>query len=799
MSRISRWMGVCCVAGLVCGAAEGAGQRGAAVLCLTPRAREVYGKRSLKAPPRVAKELKELGFERGWHVGWDDLTQKQLRRFNVVIFYDMPSSPPAGPSAQVAKRLEFFRQYVRDGGGVLVATYPYTGPKIVTANAFLKPLGARILWELVKDEQTQYTLHPPCPALRFSWTNAFAPGPLTKGLRGLYYGVGFWEPGSPTTCPVEAGADWQTLVRGLPSASSFAVNPSLSAVTGPGTIASAPGLVAVRQYGKGRVVVWSSSLVYTLMDGYSWMLEDGIVMHGSAANRTSDGAKLMYRLLGWLAEPSRKANTMGGYVHKPPPPPKREDEPGFRPIDWTQVAPIRPQYPRAYTGLVGAQTSLSSGQGEPAAFIATARTAGYDFIVFTEDLERLTPDGWTRLVAACDKATDAKFNAVPGLFYRTAQEAPYITFGRLLNYPLPAWLEKGHPKRRLRENNCFVRGLSAVPPIVMVSPRSNPRPLRVNAQFQGFATHTYEADKLVDESVTSYMELQREGLRLYPMAVHFVRRPADVAAARKAGMQSCIRAGDVRHIVRSVQGFHQGNNTPGWCKPAYVSSGPEVRWFYAANWGTADLAVANGDRHRLQILAGSPAGIREVIIRDGTALFRRFLAGGVKTFEKNVDNFHDRQHSYVMEVIDQAGARAVSWGRNTEVQECNHDMCGDNWNDMPSGKYKIDAGVGYLRGTECQVSRGGAPWPWPMFLNVATMHFASLKKSGLVSRFGWIVDYSLDHVYDGPGCVGIAHDNRKVSPNPLLSGRVRDHYIVRRPPGPQGARFPAPPRPGPSA
>ena len=161
MSRISRWMGVCCVAGLVCGAAEGAGQRGAAVLCLTPRAREVYGKRSLKAPPRAAKELKELGFERGWHVGWDDLTQKQLRRFNVVIFYDMPSSPPAGPSAQVAKRLEFFRQYVRDGGGVLVATYPYTGPKIVTANAFLKPLGARILWELVKDEQTQYTLHPP--------------------------------------------------------------------------------------------------------------------------------------------------------------------------------------------------------------------------------------------------------------------------------------------------------------------------------------------------------------------------------------------------------------------------------------------------------------------------------------------------------------------------------------------------------------------------------------------------------------------------------------------------------------
>jgi len=777
-------LAVACLGVCVGSVGHAAPPKRAAVLCLTPKAREVYGKRSLKAPARVAQELKDRGFERAWHVGWDDLTREQLRKFNAIIFYDMPSSPPRGPSPKIAERLELFRDYVRDGGSVFVATYPYTGPKIVTANAFLKPLGARILWELVRDERTLYTLNPPCPALKFSWTDAFAPGPLTKGLRGLYYGVGFWEPGSPTTCPVVAEAPWQMLVRALESGASLKVNPSASDTTGPGTIGSAPGLVAVRKYGKGRVVVWSSSLVYTLMDGYNWMLEDGIVMHGDAAGRRSDGAELIYRLLAWLAEPSLEAGTMGGYVHRLPASPRREDEPGFRPFDWTRKTPIKPMYARAFKGLIGAQTALSCGRGTPEEFITAARTAGYDFIAFTEDLETLTADGWKQLVSACDKGTSATFNAIPGLFYRTAQEAPYVTFGRLLSYPQPEWLEKGLAKRRLRENNCFVRGLSAVPPIIMVSPRSNPRPLRVNAQFYGFATHTYEADKLVDESVTSYLELQREGLMLFPAAVHFVRSPDEVARAARAGMQMCIRADDVRRVVRTVQGFHRGANNPGWCKPAYVSSGPEIQWFYAVNWGTADLTVRNGDRHRLQVLARSPAGVREVTIHDGTVLWRRFLPGDTKTFERNIDNFHDRQHSYVMQVTDAAGAKAISWGRNTQVQECNHDMCGDNWNDMPSGKYKSDSGVSHLRGTECSISRGGGLWKWPMLLNQTAMRFAALKKSGIVTRFGWIVDYSLDHVYDGPGWVGIAYDGRKVSPNPILGGWLREHYFARRPPGP---------------
>jgi hypothetical protein len=754
-----------------------------ALLCLLPTSRETYGTQDLKPPERVARELRELGFERGWHVGWDDLTPEYLRQFNAVLLYDIPCTTPGHIDPKTEQQLAMLRGYVEDGGGLWLSEYPYNRSKIEVQNALLAPWGGRILWELAKDDATLCTLQPPCPALQFCWTNAITRSPLTEGVRGLYYGIDFWEPGSPNTCPIEVNSDWQVLARGMPTAASFMVNPSAIELAGPGSIASAPALLAVRQCGKGRVVLWPMSLVYTLMDGYHWMLEGGVVMQGRPPDRPSDGARLTYNLLKWLVEPSVAAG-MGGYVYQPPPSPPREAEPGFQEIDWSQVRPVSPLYPHAFAGLIGAQTALSSGTGAPEEFIASAKHAGYQFIAFTEDLERLNAAGWDKLVAACKAGTDAGFAAIPGLYYRTVYGVEYVTFGDLLIYPKPDWLRDVEGKRRLRENDCFVRGLSDTPPIIMVYPRRNPRPLRVNAQFYGFATHTYEAGKLVDESFTSYLELAREGLMLYPLAAHFVRTPEEVAQAREAGMQTYIRAESPSGVVRSVQGMHQGRNPIGWCKPSFVSSGPEVQYFYADNWGTADLAVRNGDRHRVQLMAHSDAGIREVKLYDHTQAIRRFLPGGAKDLTLNVDGFHDRQHAYVAQVTDTQGRTAITWSRTTQVQECSHDMCGDNWNDMPTGKYNNDSGGGHLRGTECQVNGRADILMWPSVINQMGDGYAALKRSGMVCRFGWDLFYSLDHVYDGPGQPGIAYDSRAVVPNSWFEGEVRQRYFARRPPGP---------------
>ncbi|HEY3397528.1 MAG TPA: hypothetical protein VGM19_07720 [Armatimonadota bacterium] len=766
-----------------------------AVLALAPGDGETYARVEVEyLSDRAARELREEGFQRGWHDSWADLTLAYLKQFNAVILYDVPGSGPDGPTAATKEKLDLLRTYVEQGGGLYIAQAPYWAKKAPTVNYLLAPLGASVLNELVKDDSNKLKLKS---GLSFSWTDAITPGPATAGVKGLYYGVDFFEPASPNTNPVQVNADWQVLVRGLDTAASYAVHTASSEITGPGTISKAPVLVAARSWGKGRIVVWPTTLTYTLLDGYHPILDNGLVMDSQNEAHPSNGARLAYNLLKWLAEPSLSLPGWGGFIYKPVPPRTLEHELGFQTIDWTKVRPLAPMYNHAYLGLIGAQSNLSSGTSSPEELIAAARRAGYEFLVFTEDLRKLSKPNWEKLVAACAAGTDATFAAYPGLYYLTRWGAEYVTFGGPgdLSYPLPEWTNQVNGETRINENNVFVRGLSVVPPIIMVYPHRNPRPLRLNAQYYGFATHTYEANRLVDEAFDAYQTVQKEGLSLFPVAVHFVTNAADVARARAGGLQTYIRAASLATLPRSVQGFTSAPyNNPQWCKPAFASSGPEIQYFYAENWGTSDQAIPGNDRHRLQIMVSAAAGLREVRLYDNAVLWQRFLPRGATTFTRSLDNFHDQQHSYILEVIDRDGGRAVSWNRETNVQECNAEMCGDNWNDMPGGKYTaVTTGDGtalpaHLAGTEFTLSLTPKAqlWPWPSLPNLdgGSYNYAALKQSGLVTRFGWQVDYSLNLHYDGPGWPGGIYENRGLVDGLYYHGVLHNQLVVGRTPKP---------------
>ena len=771
-----------------------------AVLALSPGTGEAYGYGELDyATDRSRQDWQAAGLEKGSHVGWEDLTLDYLKKFNAVVLYDLAVSNPEGPSPAIQKSVDLLREYVQQGGGLFIADAPYWNKKVPTANAILAGTGARIVNELVRDEQNTVKLDS---TLTLGWTDAISPSPLTQGVSGLFYGVGFWEPGSPNTTPMEVSADWQALVRGKESAASYVVGVATNETTGPGAVAASPVLVAAREWGQGRIVAWPMSLVYTLIDGYSPLLNGGAVMEGKVGERSSQGAALTFRLLQWLCEPTAGKEGWGGFV-APPAPPKPAAEGALKPEPPLSVKPLhhrnpvtlKPVYEHAYLGLIGAQSTLSSGQDSPEALIAAARQAGYEFLVFSEDLGSLTKEGWDKLVAACQAGTDAKFAAFPGFYYQTQYGAEFVTFGAPgdLSYPQPGWLTTVGGERRLLENNVIVRGWAIVPPVIMVYPHRNPRPLRVNAEFYGFAVDTYEAGKLVDEAQQPYLDLQRESLCLFPAAVHFVKSAAEVAAAR-GGVQSYIRARSLATVPRSVQGFDNAPyNDPGWQKPAFISSGPEIQWVNVDNWGTADLAYENGDWTRVEVRAASPVGLKEVRLYDNARLWRRFLPGGAQSFSQVVDAYHDCQHVYVAEVVDVKGGTALSWGRMTDAQECWHEMCGDNWNDMTGGKYtKINGGVNteatWLTGTEFgrSLTPIAALWQSPSVPNQphGAPTWASLKKSGFVSRFGWSLDYSLDHMYATPGWMGGIYDNDAVVDNPFFRGKMHSRFVVGRTPQP---------------
>jgi len=45
-----------------------------------------------------------------------------------------------------------------------------------------------------------------------------------------------------------------------------------------------------------------------------------------------------------------------------------------------------------YRGLLGARTALTGGKGSIAEYVAEARKAGLQFLIFAEDFEKLTPE-----------------------------------------------------------------------------------------------------------------------------------------------------------------------------------------------------------------------------------------------------------------------------------------------------------------------------------------------------------------------------------------------------------------------
>ncbi len=755
--------------------------------------------RELRLADKVEKDVKQEGFAIAWHNSMADLTHEFLRQFHAVVVYYHHVAPR--PDDRIKNGLGELRRYVKAGGGLLVTKDLYSRRGQDFYRELLNPLEIEILMEQVQDQQNVYRLKTLGTRQHgaFGWTDAITKHPATEGVEGLFYSLGQWEPGEPGVLPLKAGADWQALVRGMPDASTFVPPPvghSPKARKIPGTYSESPPLLAARSFGKGRVAVWPTLATFTLLDGYSPILENGIVMRGRRGSMRSDGARLTYNLLRWLSEHSLSDKSFGNAIAKSKLKPKQTAEPeelplGFRTIDWKEVREFGPAFQHAYLGLIGARTSLSTGKGTPDQFIAAAKEVGYEFIVFCEDINEMPKQNWLKLVEACEKGTDEKFRAIPGMYYLDNEGDAFAVLGNI-GYPPQEWADPKNPKKKILYNGTIRMAVNPIPPIVMLPLKTNKRPARLHSSFYGYAIQVYEDGNLLAEDWDTYFRLQKEGLGLFPTAVHIVKKPAEVARARKLGMQAYIRADSMDKLLESVDMTSSARGR--FFKPAFASSGPEICTMFARNWGTSDLTIVDNDRYRLRMLVRSDKGLAEVRLNDRGRTIRRFLLNGAKEFRKTLDEYHDRQHSFVLVATDVAGGKAVSWDRKTNVQECWFSMCSDNMNDMgPGGKFGFDTGRVHLRGTECKVRlqnpSGTNPFPSMAARSSAGTlrgwgsRHASMKTSALTGRFGLIVSYGLDYYWDGVGRTSAASSS-PLAKNEHYGGSFRKYYFARRPPGP---------------
>lgn len=674
------------------------------------------------------------------------LTLDYLRQFNVVVLLDVPIiEQHDAVKAELRAAEAVLLRYVDEGGGLLV-----TGGNsmwglernIEEMNRLLAGDGATVLSEQIIEKNPAYTV-PSLGAGALAWTGNVQPGPLTAGVRGLLYPTDFaW---TYYTHPLKLSPDWQVLLKASPTASTITVKLGAGGdqTRRPGTASAEPPMVAVRAHGKGRLALWPMTPSPFIIDAYHRFWGGGLIMDGTNPALPSDGRALLFNLFTWLAAPSK--GVLGGYAPKPTDVIANTD-PRTQALDWDKIGTTAQSFPNAYRGLIGLKSTLSTGAAPPAAMIAAARDAGYQFAAFSEDLEKLSADKLEQLKALCLAESSPTFQVYPGFTYHDESGNAWATFGRTLAWPKDDWWSAKTPGA-LVKNNIVFRGY-AFPPVILLNAAGGPEPAWFQGNFKGIALFTSDGGKLVDNAFKLYLKLQEDGFDLFPAVVHLVRSPAEVKAAAGLPYQTYTRWYDLPDVMSAYSGTIAMRQS--WYvfhRPQFISGGPIIDDFTVYCFGTADLVVPNSDHYRLCLALSAPKGLKEVAIYDGQELYRRILLNGETTWKGYIDGYQDRDHVFIAVVTDQAGGKAISGGRWTDVQEVTLVRCTDNLNTYSSGKF-LGMNVFPLRGLESYIDRqAGNYYYFPTLGLPETERPAVEQQLTQVSRFGYMRDDVLEFRY----------------------------------------------------
>ena len=664
---------------------------------------------------QIADELKRAGVKVLAYPDAPDMTtsgkvfkDSDARRYNVVIFGDsmlqkMLPDPNTGEMPQgIRDQVPVFRHFLQEGGGIWFSSLGEQnwGRSSHSLNYILKELGldAEVVGEVVKDSADttiKFRFGP------YTWFYAWAeilPDPLTEGLKGLWHPSGITASlGSMGVVPiVRLSSEWRVLVRGMSTAASYGLDLEKSELghellSAPGTVKSSPVLCAVREIGKGRVVLWPTWSNFTVTGGSGGMLLDG-----ESDDRRSDGARLIENLLCWLAEPSQGSKTIGQFdpeKERVPPPQYNVDE-----ILKKWARPGRRDYANQYKGLIGARSNLSDGRSSPEEMIAAAKKAGYDFIAFTEDLAKMNETKWKKLLTVCDRvnAADPNFIAYPGLDFLDEAGNRGLHFGQRYWVRDDWWCKKRLGRIKYWRNFTYQADANPrhwFPRVIIRSKTNNKRPWN-QGWWSFLGAYCYEGGKLVDDSFHEWRRLIGRHvffLNTGIMAVHTVHSADEIAASAKQGLyQTYVRAESLSKALARLRGCVGGGGYFG----SYISAGPEILDFKVkAVWPGGegiDVDIPGNDRGLLHLLVRAEAGLKEVAVYDGERLVRCFRPEG-KSFERFLTFHPESFHAYSMTVTDVQGRQAVSWNAWMQVQKHIHRRCGDNANWMTTGKCRRGA------------------------------------------------------------------------------------------------------------
>jgi len=457
--------------------------------------------------PAYKKKLEEDG----WQVGYcslRDLTWGKLKRFNVLVLSQHPDVPRANFYKFFENEKELLKQYLDNGGGILLFADLHRGRIYPHLNELLEPYGIKIFPQGIVDDDPEKQRTLKAYPTKAYCTSNILPSPITEGVKEIWYP----QQGLLETVTFEADKNWKIVVRGSETAKSKLA----SEVTGfEKTYDSQPPLVAYREYSKGRMVVFSTHSSWFTLNPYHFMWDDGFFLENG------DAYKLLSNIYIWLAQPSLKQGNLGGFkTHQ-------------QKLIFDISPRLKESYPktveRKITGtirkaVIGVHSNYSGGDYSIKDFADVAKKLGINLLVFTEKPDRMDKDTWLKLVNECKDVSTDDFLVLPGIHFTghcTGNEGVVFNLKKPW-YDIPFEGKAFTTYARIGVNNAWASNLACV------NPTKAPMSIYNLGTVNSHMLFCYDVSELTDVDTETYLKTSAQGWSLAPQVYTEIHTPDEL-------------------------------------------------------------------------------------------------------------------------------------------------------------------------------------------------------------------------------------------------------------------------------
>lgn len=618
-----------------------------------------------------------------------------LSKYHVVLLetrdegIDQYSSKKAAIAKDVGQAL---KMYVENGGGLIiqVSAVRYPNDQDETFwNSCLKPFGIQLLHEGIYDSANNLkdTIKPNTQ-MTFSLTSNITEHPVTTDVKGLLLPLESYisYPGTP---PYKFTDAWTIVIRAEKTAKSYKndqhncrFSPKIT-----GTYTSAPPVVAVRNFGKGRMVAISINRLFTGINYKNEYWGNQVEFKG-ANGKPSNSVRLIANAVKWTAQNALKDPSLG---KAKPAPYKTIVYP--EKVSWDKKSFTTYTNKQAF-GIWGLHTDLTDGEGSVADYSAAAKDAGLAFIVFSDPLELLTPEKMKKLKADCEAVSNDSFYACPGIEFTDGVGNRWVLWGERLAWPLKSF-QKGkytyqqwtgkiikHYGKYIMTNG--FTGNALISYKQLLANKAYPENMW---WFFNIIPKAYEGDQLIADN-SDQMQFALQDLRwFYPITFNRIKSPTAITNALKSGVTSFKDIQSARKVLNQRGNpFHAAKNAQ-----QYISTGNIKITFQVINEQMENnwLYTRGAQRAKCKFTAEAPAGIKSVKVIDAfSGIIRSFNGSNAEKLTREFELVHSRKYSLWLEVTDSEGNIALSHSERIWCYKQDLFRCGDNLNILgPIGMY----------------------------------------------------------------------------------------------------------------